>query len=663
MINLTLLPSRFTARLPDSIVPRLIIDAGENNLGDAVSVQVGAEGDPGNTNINIVNNGLLQGRGDGPDVFANGERVAANGSSGLRFFNGSGNPEATITGSIRNNGTIASEVSVGFLGGVVVEDGVAFDGRIVNGNSGTIFGPNNGLYIGNADHDLEIINRGTIESGSRAVNLDGSNVRLINRGHIFGSGDQRNGTVYSDATTENYRIINGNAGVIDAGNGNQGAGIALQTGDVAGDVVRSRLVNRGLIQGRGQAADNLGLAGDGLRIFSGVADGGTVYRGNIVNRGHILSESAQGATSAVRFSNGLAYDGRFINASDGLIDGVQNGLYFGDAEHDATAINRGTIQSGSRAVNIDGSGVHLRNFGHILGTADQRNGTVYADSTADEYSIFNGSSGTIDAGQGNNGAGVSLQTGEVDGDVVTASLRNEGAIRGRGNGDGNLAGDGVRLFTSVNGATFAGNVDNSGQILGSDDGIDIQTGVTLDGDINNSGEIVAGAIGVHVSGALEGVLNNYGTLAGEVAAIDATAATAGITVNNTGDIDGDVLLSDFDDVFNSADGTVNGTIDGGGGNDLLIGGREDNILVGGGEQDTFVFGTDSGNDVIADFSALRDLDRLDVSALFSDVNQIWGVGGAAVQVGTSTLIDFGHDNSVLLLNTSVNDLTADNFIV
>ncbi|NEZ56544.1 calcium-binding protein, partial [Leptolyngbyaceae cyanobacterium CCMR0081] len=81
------------------------IDAGEDNLGDAVSVQVGAADDPSNENINITNNGLLQGRGDGPDVFANGGRVAANGSSGLRFFNGSGEAESTVTGSVINRGT------------------------------------------------------------------------------------------------------------------------------------------------------------------------------------------------------------------------------------------------------------------------------------------------------------------------------------------------------------------------------------------------------------------------------------------------------------------------------------------------------------------------------------------------------------------------------
>ncbi|WP_299490615.1 calcium-binding protein [Acaryochloris sp. IP29b_bin.137] len=641
-----------------------IIDAGEGNLGDAVSVQVGAAGDPTSERINIINNGLFQGRGDGPDVFANGGRVTANGSSGLRFFNGSGQPATSVSGSVINNGTITAEVNVGFLGGLVVEDGVGFDGQIINGRDGLINGPRNGLYIGNADHDLTIRNFGTIQSGSRAVNIDGTGVDLLNNGTIVGTGNQRNGTVYSDATADNYRIFNGPNGVIDAGEGNQGAGIALQTGDVAGDVVHSTLTNLGTIQGRGQAAANLGLAGDGLRIFSGVDGGGTVYRGNIFNRGDILSESLQGATAAVRFSNGLAYEGTLTNARGGLIDGAQNGLYFGDAEHDATVINRGTIQSRSRAVNIDGSGVDLRNFGQILGTGDQRNGTVYADSTAEAYSIFNGRSGLIDAGEGNNGAGVSLQTGDEDDDIVEASLRNDGIIRGRGNGVGNQAGDGVRLFTSVTGSTtFAGDLDNRGQILGTDDGIDIQTGVTLDGDINNAGLIAANEIGVNISGALNGELNNQGAITGGTAAINASAATAGVTVNNQGEINGDVILSNFDDIFNGTDGTVNGVIDGGGGNDRLIGSRQNENFVGGNGQDTFVFGRNSGTDFVLDFSTVGEIDALDFSAVFSDIDEILGVGGAATQVGTSTLIELGNNDSVLLINVSVNDLTADNFIL
>ncbi|PZD74463.1 Serralysin C [Acaryochloris thomasi RCC1774] len=654
---------------------RGVINAGEGNLGDAVSVQVGAAGDPSNEDINIVNSGLFQGRGDGPEVFADGARVAANGSSGLRFFNGSDQPEASVSGSVVNRGTITSEANVGFLGGLVVEDGVAFDGRIVNDSRGLISGPRNGLYIGNAAHDLDIINRGRIESGSRAVNIDGTGVNLINSGTIFGTGDQRNGTVYSDATADNYSILNTRRGVIDAGDGNQGAGIALQTGDAAGDIVNATVRNFGTIQGRGQAAANLGLAGDGLRIFSGIEGGGTIYRGDIFNRGSILSESLQGPTAGVRFSNGLAYQGTLINGRGGLIDGAQNGLYFGEAEHEARVVNAGTIQSGSRAVNIDGSGVSLTNSGQILGTGNQRNGNVYADGTADNYSIFNSRRGVIDAGVGNQGAGLSLQTGDVDSDVVTASLRNSGRIQGRGNGEENLEGDGIRLFTEVpNGSvTLESDIDNRGRILATDDGIDIREGVTLAGDINNQrrSTISGRDNGILVAGAITGTINNAGVISGGLNAIDASQADAAITVNNSGALNGDVLLSNFDDVFDASRGTDNGTISGLGGNDIITGTRRGDILAGGENndtltggrgRDTFIFEPiELGADVITDFQDGTDL--LDIGAFNFGTADLQAVIDGAQQIGSDTLLTFSPNNTVLLEGVQTGAIDTTDFVV
>ena len=289
-----------------------IIDAGEGNLGDAISVQVGAAGDSSSDEINIINAGLLQGRGDGPAVFAGG-RVAGNGSSGLRFFNGSGEPEATVTGFVRNTGTIASEVSVGFLGGVVIEDGVAFDGRIINGRNGNIFGPNNGLYVGNASHDLDIVNRGLIESGSRAINLDGDNVTLINRGDILGTGDQRNGTVYVDGTGDGITIRNLFGGVIDAGDSHSGSGISVQVGTV-GDLLSDEIeiANGGTIQGRG--SDNVPA---GIRLFVGSGLDAALFNGSITNRSRGVIDSEDSA--GILIEEGVLFNGTITNR--GLISG------------------------------------------------------------------------------------------------------------------------------------------------------------------------------------------------------------------------------------------------------------------------------------------------------------------------------------------------------
>lgn len=636
-----------------------VIDAGEDNLGDAIAVQVGATGDASSEDINIVNSGLLQGRGDGPDVFANGARVAGNGSSGLRFFNGSGQPEATITGSVTNEGTITSDVNVGFLGGVVVEDGVAFDGRI--DNSGLISGPRNGLYIGNADHDLQIVNSGQIESGSRAVNLDGDNITLNNRGDILGTGNQRNGTVYLDGTADDITVNNQSQGVIDAGDGNLGDAIAVQVG-ATGDAISEdiNIFNSGLLQGRGDGADVFASGArvaangsSGLRFFNGSGQPEATITGSVINQGTITSEVNVGFLGGLVVEDGVAFDGLIANSLGGKISGPRNGLYIGNADHDLQIVNSGQIDSGSRAVNLDGDNVTLLNQGNILGTGNQRNGTVYLDGTADNITVNNQLQGVIDAGAGNSGSGISVQVGaaSVDGidDVeLSADITNSGLIQGRG--DGNVPA-GVRLFvgSGLTEATFTGDITNElNGVIASEQqaGILIEAGVIFDGQIINAGTITGG--------------NGF--------AIDADGALGSIDILNAGTLIGDIRLGAGNDRFvQTAVGDVvvyggqgDDEITGGTGNDILNGGGDNDILTGGAGNDTFAFGSHTDLDVVTDFSTVDD--RLDFGTIFDDVSDVLGAGGAATQVGTSTLIDLGGENAVLLQNVNVSDLTSDNFV-
>ena len=254
-----------------------VIDAGEGNTGDGISVQVGVDSeDLISDGIRINNRGSVVGRGQ--PGFEAGSRTTANGSSGVRFFNGTSSPEAIVRGSLNNSGTISSEANVGFLGGVVVENGVGFQGEINNNRSGLISGPRNGLYIGNADHDLTINNRrgGRIESGSRAVNLNGNDITLNNSGDIFGIGDQRDGTVYIDGPGDNITINNRRHGVIDAGEGNTGDGISVQVGVDSEDLISDNIIinNRGSVIGRGQPGFEAGSrtnanGSSGVRFFNG----------------------------------------------------------------------------------------------------------------------------------------------------------------------------------------------------------------------------------------------------------------------------------------------------------------------------------------------------------------------------------------------------------
>ena len=357
---------------------RAIIDAGEGNLGDGVSIQVGAEGDLINENINITNSGTIAGRGQAE--FAPGEgRLAANGSSGVRYFNGA-DAEVTVTGTLNNAGTISSEVSVGFLGGVVVEDSVSYQGQIRN--SGSISGPQNGLYIGDAPHQLEIFNerRGSITSGSRAVNLDGDNVTFNNEGSVIGTGDQRNGTLYVDGTGDNIAINNQRRGIIDAGEGNNGSGVSIQVGGGDDTETSVDLVNEGTIQGRG--SENVPA---GVRLFVGSGLDASTFTGNITNerRGVIASEQDAGILiednitfngqisneGTIRGGNGLAIDasGAFgdISVTNDLRGRIEGAVVLGEGNDTLLNNSRDGLNitgGGGNDVLTGGSGTNIYSF-------------------------------------------------------------------------------------------------------------------------------------------------------------------------------------------------------------------------------------------------------------------------------------------------------------
>ena len=135
--------------------------------------------------------------------------------------------------------------------------------------------------------------------------------------------------------------------------------------------------------------------------------------------------------------------------------------------------------------------------------------------------------------------------------------------------ESNQVGDGLRLFTSQDDASFAGVVLNDGLIAGSEDS-ESASGIRVDGGLN-----------------LLGAIFNEGEIRGTVNAIDASkAVTVTIGNNDEGVINGNVLPSDGADIFVDLRIT-NGVIDGGAGDDVLIEVDADNVLA-----------SDLGNDFI-----------------------------------------------------------------
>ena len=543
---------QFTDPLTDSVgADRTIaVDAGgfqAINSGqvidtDGVGPGVAFVFNDGSGDLDLVNAGSIEGLGQAG-------ATTADAGDGIRLAG-----DGTFDGNVVNNGLVTSVSTQGATSGFRAVNTLDFQGQLVN--TGLIFGTNNGVYFGTGANSGQFVNLGSVTSDSRALNIDGDGLNVFNAGAIVGTGNQRNGTIYSDDTASNFEIVN--TGLIDAGAGNEGAAISLSL-DNDGSNGEINIFNEGSILGQGQAAAGLGTAGDGIRL-EGIrnSDGfaPSLFEGNIVNSGVISSQSNQGTTGGFRAVNGVSFQADLVNTTDGLISGANNGVYFGTGDHsEGRFINNGVVASDSRAVNVDGDGLQVINNGAIVGTGDQRNGTIYVDGTAENFEIVNLEGGSIDAGAGNNGSGIGIEVGNTNGDLVGALVSNAGFVQGQGTSDSASAiGHGVRLFggAGTDGtAAFAGDVVNSGTINGSAEN-ELAAGISIE----NVG--------------LQGALVNSGTIAGQVVAIDGATATSSLNLVNEGAINGDVVLGSANDVFTLSDGaTLDGQLNGGSGFDVL----------------------------------------------------------------------------------------------
>ncbi|MGD1912541.1 MAG: hypothetical protein ACFB2X_17335 [Rivularia sp. (in: cyanobacteria)] len=476
-------------------------------------------------------------------------------------------------------------------------------------NEGTIDGGVDGIdFVNDSGASGRIRNKGTITSASRAINIGGNAVGVVNEGFITTTADPRNGTVYSDVTANNYFLDN--RGLIDVGENLNGDAISWELG---GNIT-TFIVNSGLAQGRGVPIEN--NLSSAVRLFRAPEGEQFVsFNGNIDNSGQLIAENGaavvvqegvvlngsilnSGGISSVNSENGVGID--FVNGSQlngeilntGLINGGFTGVNFDNGGQVSGILrNKGTITSDSRAVNIGGDNIVVFNEGLITTTGDPRNGTVYSDVTANNYFLEN--FGTIDVGEGNNGDAISWELG---GDIAT-SIVNSGLAQGRGVAIGNNLSSAVRLFRPDNDeipevVSFNGNIENFGTLAAENGAtIAIQENVNLNGFIINDGTIDGG---VYEDGQL---------------AIDARDAADTVRVVSEGIINGDVLLSVNDDLFDGSQAGTSFVVDGGAGDDTIKGGFGADTLTGGDGSDNFVFNSfpsADGPDIVTDFTTAED---------------------------------------------------------
>lgn len=150
-------------------------------------------------------------------------------------------------------------------------------------------------------------------------------------------------------------------------------------------------------------------------------------------------------------------------------------------------------------------------------------------------------------------------------------------------------------------------------------------------------------------------------------------ATSGVVVNlANGSADGDgsvghdtlvgvtnVSGSNFNDTITGSNG--NDQLFGNGGNDRLSGGAGNDALNGGIGADTFVYAIGGGADIIGDF-VQADADKIDLTGV-PGVSTLADIQTLATQQGSNTVINFGNGDTLTLLNVTLSNLTAADFIL
>lgn len=194
-----------------------------------------------------------------------------------------------------------------------------------------------------------------------------------------------------------------------------------------------------------------------------------------------------------------------------------------------------------------------------------------------------------------------IQVVELDGDDTTLTVGADAKISG-GNVGTDSGGHGFEMTNKghilggVTGAffSFGGTLDNQGVIKGDEYGmycdneaahltnggkiggaLDGVFGTTVDGSdfVNLAGGEISGGTAIDIEDSDGVTITNAGLVSGATAISGLKNSTLAIV--NHGTIEGDVMLGDGDDVFDTRGGIFEGTVSGGGGSDTYLVDRTD----------------------------------------------------------------------------------------
>jgi uncharacterized protein with beta-barrel porin domain len=431
----------------------------------------------------------------------------------------------TFGGGISNSGTLAAHIDIS------VEDVSAFSGGIVNRGTMSATLGTGIILLDVSTFTGGISNSGTISAGS-GILVDFTNTftgGITNSGIVAGLG----GINILNVTTFQGNIVNV------AGTGQITGGVGVS--DVAtfnGSIINNNSISGQtgiLVSGVTTFTGNIGNAGTISAARDGIVIQGSTINGSITDNGNILAGLV-----------GIAIEGGTINSSHTAVHVQTVATFTGGIS------NAGTINAVDDGIGIGGVGTFLGGITNS-GTISS---SVHVGIGVGSVTTFTGgisNSGTITvAGSGIVAAGVSTFAG---------GILNSGTLSAGAQG------------INVNSSAFSGGISNGGIISAGSNGIAVAGVTTFGGNISNSGTISA-AIGIKIASgvtfAAGGVIANSGNITGTTTAIDASAATAPVTIDQSGGtITGAIKLSANADVLNITGGTINGNIVGQGASDTI----------------------------------------------------------------------------------------------
>jgi len=128
-----------------------------------------------------------------------------------------------------------------------------------------------------------------------------------------------------------------------------------------------------------------------------------------------------------------------------------------------------------------------------------------------------------------------------------------------------------------------------------------------------------------------------------------------------GDTGMDFLRGGADNDFLDG-GDDNDNLRGDGGVDQLTGGTGNDVLSGGAQSDLFIFADGFDQDIITDFDATDDQEKINLTAVSTITSFTDLITSHATQVGNRVIIDALNGDTIQLNSVMLSDLDANDFV-